>query len=214
MDHQHFTTLRREPRAVRCHFVTGLLAATLLAGCSQSETPYVDMCQRIAGNLSTGAISNWDKVEKITSEENLRVVLAWSGDATGDATCTFEAEGSDKYAASPNAVVMNGEKVPFRKLLAAAAKSSGNIIGDAAEETAENTKKLASEATERAGELAEEAREVAGTAKERASELADQASQTAGELADKARDVAGEVGDKAREAALDATKAVQQKLEK
>lgn len=186
--------------------LAGVLALGLSA-CSQSETPFVDMCQKIAGNLVTGSISNWDSVEKFSGEDNLKVVLAWSGDADGTATCTFDAEGNEKYQASPGTVVLNGEKVPFRQLLAAAAKSSGKIIGDAAEQTAENTKKLASEASERAEELAD-------TAKERATELAGQASETASELAGKAREVAGEVGDKAREAALDATKAVQQKLEK
>ncbi len=214
MDCKQLSFTRLVAIAPRLRITAGLLALTLLGGCSQSDTPYVDMCQRIAGNLSSGAISNWDKVEKVTNKENLQVVLAWSGEVNGSATCNFEADGYDEYITSPNAVVMNGEKVPFRKLLAASAKSTGNMIGDSAEETAENTRKLAEDATERAGELAGQAREVAGTAKERAAELADQASQTAGELADKARDVAGDVGDKAREAALDATKAVQQKLEK
>ena len=216
MDHNTSTPERKGRRVYSFGLVAaGAMSLCLATACSQSDTPFVDMCQKITGNLvSAGSISNWDKVEKVSHKKNLQVSLVWSGSSAGTANCTFDAAKSGGYDGSPREVILNGETVPFKKLVAAAAKSSGKIISDSAKETAENTKKLAGEASEKATELAGQAAEVAGTAKERATELAGQASETAGELAGKAREVASEVGDKAREAALDATKAVQEKLEK
>lgn len=199
------------------------IAAITLQACSQSDTPYVDMCQKITGNLA-GSVESWDKVEKNERSDFLVVDLAYSGASSGNANCKFIA-GTDGYKHSPYEVILNGQKVPFKKLLAAAAKSSGETIAEEASTVRENTEQMAADASEKAtelagkagetaSELAGQAREAAGVAKEKATELAGQAGETAGALSDKAKEVAGDLGDKAREAALDATKAVQQKLEK
>jgi len=197
-------------------FRTAIAATTLLTlgACSQSETPFIDMCQRIAGNLANDTVENWAEAKKSKDDFGLNVTVGYttaSGNS-GNAVCSFAAQG-DNFDASPNKVLFNGEKVGFRDLMAASAKASGKIVKDTAKETGERATKLAGEAQEKAGELADQARDLAADAKVRGSELADQAGEKAQELTAKAKEIAGEAGDKAREAALDATKALQEKLE-
>lgn len=181
------------------------IASVTLFGCS--ETPYIDMCQKVTGNL-VGSVSEWSDSSK--SEEGdalfVKVAYATAGGNSGNATCKYIESASGGYVTSPHAVSVNGQDVPQKQVMVATLKSTKTSFQEAAEETKEQTTKLASEASEKATELA-------GEASEKASELAGKAQDKASELAGQAANMAETAKEKAREAALDATKTVQDKLE-
>ncbi len=194
------TTLQRRFRTLCAVALAGLV----LSGCSATDTPAIDMCQKIVNNLLGESVSSWEKTERVESDRELLVEVAYttSQKTDGEATCTFRTENGE-YRSSPNLVMLDGQKVGAGDLMAAAMKSSGKIFKETAEETVEQTK-----------ELAGDAKELAGEASEKAAELAEDARELAGEASERAAQIAEQAGEKAREAALEATKAVQETLEK
>jgi hypothetical protein len=181
------------------------IASVTLVACS--ETPYIDMCQKVTGNL-VGSVSEWSDSSKSEQGDALfvKVAYATAGGNSGNATCKYIESSSGGYVTSPHAVSVNGQDVPQKQVMVATLKSTKTSFQEAAVETKEQTTKLASEASEKATELA-------GEATEKASELAGKAQEKASELAGQAASMAETAKEKAREAALDATKTVQDKLE-
>jgi len=194
--------------------VSAIFLSTTLIGCSPSDTPYIDMCQKVTGNL-VGSISEWNEPNKSESDNSLFVTVGYatSGGDAGSATCKYE-EGSSGYVTTPRSVSLNGQDVPQKQVIVATLKSSKASIKEAAQETKQQATELAAEASEKAGELADKAEVIAGDTKAIAAELAGKAQGKASELADQASELAGAAKEKARETALEASKAVQQKLEK
>jgi len=195
-------------------FFSMALSSLTLVACSPSGTPYIDMCQKVTGNL-VGAIGEWSEPSKSESNNSLLVKVAYTtpGGDSGNATCKYEESSSGGYVTSPRAVSLNGQDVPQKQVIVATLKSTKTAFNESAEETKKQAAELAENATEKASELAVKAEEMAGDAKVKATEIAGQAQAKATELAGQASEIAEMAKEKAREAALEATKTVQQKLE-
>jgi hypothetical protein len=192
-----------------------ILATTSLVACSPSDTPYIDMCQKVTGNL-VDSVSEWSESSKSESNNSLFVTVAYatSGGDNGTATCKYEEGDNGNYVTSPRSVSLNGRDVSQKSVMVATLKSTKATFKESAEETKAQATELAGEASEKAAELAVKAEEMAGDARVKATELAGKAQEKASELAGQASDIADIAKEKAREAALDASKAVQDKLEK
>jgi len=191
-----------------------VLSSTALVACSPSGTPYIDMCQKITGNL-VGSISEWSEPSKSESDNSLFVNVAYStpGGDSGSAICKYEEGDNGNYVTSPRAVSLNGQDVPQKQVMVATLKSTKATFKESADETKKQATELAGEASEKAAELAVKAEAMAGDAKLKATDLAGKAQQKATELAGQATEIADVAKEKAREAALEATKTIQQKLE-
>jgi len=191
-----------------------VFSSTALVACSPSGTPYIDMCQKVTGNL-VGAISEWSEASKSESDDSLFVNVAYTtpGGDSGSAICKYVEGDGGNYVTSPRAVSLNGQDVPQKQVMVATLKSTKATFKESAEETKEQATELAENASEKAAELAVKAEEMAGDAKVKATELAGKAQVKATELAGQASEIADVAKEKAREAALEATKSVQQKLE-
>ncbi len=191
-----------------------ILSSTAIVACSPSDTPYIDMCQKVTGNL-VESISEWSEPNKSESDGSLFVTVAYStsGGDSGSAVCKYVEGDNGNYVTSPSAVSLNGRDVEQKKVMVATLKSTKATFKESAEETKEQATELASEASEKAAELAVKAEEMAGDAKVKATELAGKAQEKATELAGQAADIADVAKEKARQAALEASKSVQQKLE-
>lgn len=191
-----------------------MLSSAALVACSPSDTPYIDMCQKVTGNL-VGSVNEWNEPSKSESNKSLYVTVAYatSGGDSGSAICQYEEGDNGAYVTSPRAVSLNGQDVPQKQVMVATLKSTKSTFKETANETKEQATELAADASEKAAELAEKAEEIAGDATVKATELAGKAQEKATELAGQAGELADVAKEKAREAALEATKAVQQKLE-
>lgn len=210
-----------------------IIGTATLSGCNPTSTPLIDMCQKIAQNLA-GNISEWEEPVKTEGSQSATVQLAYAtsdGD-TGTATCEHPKEDSGNYRVAPLSMTMNGAPVGSKDLISASFGATKQVIKDTAENTKEKSMELANDATIKAREVADQAQVMAadakvkaeelaakaevaaGEAKVKATELASQARVKASELASRASDLSAIAKEKAREAALDATKAVQQQLEK
>jgi len=191
-----------------------ILSSTSLVACSPSDTPYIDMCQKVTGNL-IGSISEWSESKKSESDDSLFVTVGYSTPAgdSGSAICKYEEGDNGNYVTSPRAVSLNGRDVAQKQVMLATLKSTKATFKEAADETKEQATELAAEASDKAAELAVKAEEIAGDATVKATELAGKAQEKATELAGQASEIAEVAKEKARQAALEASKAVQQKLE-
>lgn len=209
-----------------------LTAAVLISGCGPAGDQMVNMCQKITQNL-IGTVEVWQEPIKSEGGRFATVELAYDA-ASGDkgvAVCKHPKE-SGSYRTAPSEMTLNGVTVPQRDLISASFGATKEIVKDTAEHTKEKAGELAQEASVKAKELADEAQAMAedakvkaeelaakaetlaGEAKEKASVLAEEARAKATELAAQAQDLSSVATEKAREAALEATKAVQQQLEK
>ncbi len=208
------------------------IASVTLTACNPAGDPLVDMCQKITGNL-VGTIESWAEPEK-TESGNLATTQVGYTSATGEkgiALCKHPKE-NGSFRTSPTEVTLNGELVPQRDLMAAAFGATKQIVKDTAEHTKEKSIELTQQASEKAKALADDAQvlaeeakvkaeeltakaeTLAGEAREQAAKLADEARAKASELASQASELSAAATEKARAAALEATKAVQDQLEK
>ena len=193
---------------------SAILSSTVLVACSPSDTPFIDMCKKVTGNL-VESVSEWSESEKSENDNALLVTVAYStaGGDTGSAVCRYEEGGHGTYTNSPRTVFLNGREVAQKQVIVATLKSTKAIFKETAEETKDQATELASEASEKAADLAVKAEEIAGDARVKATDLAGKAQEKATELAGQASEIADVAKEKAREADLEATRTVQQKLE-
>jgi len=210
--------------------VLGSLAG-LLAACSPSDTPLIDMCQKITQNL-VGAVSEWQP-KKTEGKEFMTVELAYTtqGGESGSAVCMHPPGRTGGFRPAPETMKLNGFDVSTEDLISASMDATKQAVSESAEITKEKTAKLANDASDKAreiadqaqvmaeeakvqaGELAVKAEALAGEAKVKAAELAEQAKVKAADLASQASELSAIAKEKARVAALEATKSVQDKLE-
>lgn len=211
-----------------------LTSVLLLSACNPAADPLLDMCKKVTQNL-VGTIESWDEPIKSEGRRFATLELGYlsaNGDS-GKAICKHPIESDNQtYRTPPSELILNGVNVPQRDLMAASFGATKQIAKDTAEHTKKRTMELAQEASDKAKQMADEAQvladearvkaeqlaakaeTMAGEAKERASALAVEARAKATELASQASELSAVATEKARAAALDATKAVQEKLEK
>ena len=208
------------------------MSTVALSGCNPTSTPLVDMCQKITQNL-VGSISEWQEPTKTEGRNQATVELAYTtanGD-TGVASCEHPREDNGNYRVAPITMALNGVPVGAKDLISASFGATKQVIKDTADNTKEKTIELANDASVKAREVADQAQVMAadakvkaeeltakaevlaGEAQIKAKELATQARAKASELSSQAADLSAVAQEKAREAALNATKAVQNKLE-
>ena len=218
------------------------VATLLMAGCNPTSTPLIDMCQKITQNL-VGNVSEWKELGKSETKKLATVEVGYttSDGQTGTAVCQHpkeyvtnegRQEDTGKYRVAPETMTLNGVPVSSKDLVSASLGATTQIVKDTAENTKEKSVELAKEASEKAKELADQAEvmaadakvkaeelavkaeSLAGDAKVKATELAQEARVKASELAAQASELSAVATEKARAAALEATKAVQEQLEK
>lgn len=216
--------------------------ALLVAGCNPTSTPMIDMCQKITQNL-VGNVSEWKEPGKSESKKFATVEVGYttSDGQTGMAVCQHpkeyvtnegRQEDTGNYRVAPETMTLNGVSVNAKDLVSASLGATTQIVKDTAENTKEKSVQLAKDASEKAKELSDQAEvmaaearvkaeelavkaeSMAGDAKVKATEMAQEARAKATELAAQASELSAVATEKARAAALEATKAVQQQLEK
>ncbi len=203
---------------------TTIALPILLASCSPSGNPQLDMCQKITGNLLTSDVEFGEIQESKGRWEMLMTLPFVSDGESGEAVCTFAVDKSnkEKYQTSPKAMTLNGATIGTKELIKASLSASKSVIKDSADET----KKQAAAATEEAKVMANEAKdkatELAGEAKVKASELTQEAKERADDVATKikdsealerARQLADDAKDKATNTIIEGAKTIQEKLE-
>ena len=161
--------------------------ALALAACGAPEDPQLAMCQAVAKQLTGNTITGWERNEQTDGARSRRVSIAYTtvGDGSGSIDCAYPIDREGAVATAPDRVDLDGVRVGQKELLVAGTSASREILAGTAAETAERTRQLADEAGDRAREVAGQAGEVA-------------------------RDVAGQAVD----GAMDAGKALQEKLER
>lgn len=209
-----------------------MLGSIALAGCSPTDTPLIDMCQKITQNL-VGSVGEWKEPKKTETKVLMTVEVAYTteGGESGSAICQYPPSRSGGFRTSPKTMTLNGFDVSSKDLISASLSATGQAVKETASATGEKAGQLADDASVKAreladkaqvmaeeakvqaGELAVKAESLAGEAKVKATELAEQAKIKAGELASQASDLGAVAKEKARAAALEATNAVQKKLE-
>ncbi len=192
---------------------SGIAVPVILAACSPSGNPHLDMCRKITSNLLISDVE-FGEVQESKGRNALLMTLPYVSDGeSGEAVCTFAADNnrSDVYQTSPKTMTLNGAVIGVKDLMKASLSASKAVIKD----TAQETKKQAAAATEEAKVMANDARdkatELAGEAKEKADEVATRIKDS--EAVERARQLADDAKDKATETIIEGAKTIQQKLE-
>lgn len=169
--------------------LAALLSVLVLASCGQGGNPQISMCHRVVEK----AVGSVEWGETSVSETNIAKVVSADYKIDGESgtiDCTYGWQrlnsDSGQWATAPTSVSINGEKMSLRDLASASFSATGDALKDVASETAKETRRIAGEATESASELAGQAGELASEASERLGPAAERAGEIASEAAKEA----------------------------
>jgi len=205
-------------------FAAAITTTIVLASCSPSGNPHLDMCRKITGNLLVSDVEFGEVQESKGRWEMLMTLPFVSDGESGEAVCTFAVDKNRKetYQTSPKAVTLNGAQISGKELLQASFSASKSVVKDTADETKKQAAAATEEAKVMAGEAKDKATELAGEAKVKASELTEVAKERADEVATKIKDsealerakqLADDAKDKATTTIIEGAKTIQEKLE-
>lgn len=205
-----------------------ITTAMLLASCSPTGNPQLDMCMKIAENLLPGEVT-FGEVTEVKGRTELHMTLPYnSSGVDSEAICIFAKQDLEKdstnesYQSSPKTVILDDIEIASKDLMRASLASSKVVLKETAQETNKQVAKAADEAKVMASEAKDKAAEMAADAKVKASELADEAKVKADEVAtrikesevvDRAKVLADDATDKAKAAIVDGAKKIQESLE-
>ena len=179
-----------------------LAGSIVIGGCSSSENPRLELCQKIATNLA-GSVASWDSTDVKESGNQMTVTGSYTlgSGGSGNVACKYQRDKSNKdatdapFETSPYQVSLNGERVPTAQVVKAGFAASKEQLGEVAAETKKQSAELAKQANQKAGEIAVKTEELAS------------------EAGEKLEDAAKEFGDKARKATVEAAEKVQEALQ-
>lgn len=140
-----------------------LIIAGVLAGCSVSETPYIDTCKHISGYVVGHAVGEAAEVSKGAQGGVLRVDVAFRS-PNGEpqqTTCYFDplpGEGQDGYQGNPSKMDWNGRLVAESTLVKASLANMKKLSVEGFRESKENLKAISEEAQRRGKNVIEAAK--------------------------------------------------------
>lgn len=195
------------------HIALAITTTVVLAACSPTGNPQLDMCMKITANVLPGDVE-FGEIRESKNNRELRMALPYTTDGvSSEALCVFAADTTGgTYVSSPKEVTIDGVKMGSKDLMRASLASSKVVLKETAEETKQQAAAAAEDAKALANEAKDKATELAGEAKAKAGEVATQIKDS--EAVARAKELAGETTDKAKAAIVEGAKAVQQQLEK
>jgi len=213
MNHTHFPVI-----------ISALALPVVLAACSPSGNPHLDMCRKITSNLLISDVEFGEMQESKGRKEMLMTLPYVSDGESGEAVCTFAADRNRKnnYQTSPRTMTLNGAVISGKELFNASISASKSVIKDSAQETKEQAIAATEDAKVMANDARDKATEIAGEAKVKAAELTEEAKIKADEVATKIKDsealerakqLADNAKDKATATIVEGAKTIQEKLE-
>jgi len=134
-----------------------------LGACTNTDNPQLAMCQAVTKQLTSNAVSSWDKDSSEDGMHKVTVKVAYtnaSGQA-GNSTCYYPKHEDGTIDTAPDRVVWNNQSVDTRTLVSAGTKASAELLAGTYKNTVEASAEFASQASEKASELAIKAQEAA-----------------------------------------------------